>query len=517
MITRGSDQPGVILSNLINAVRHGVIILHGVLGLALITADVIVAAHITGQIFYCGDITSAGGDGKVVGIVGDGFYHIRPCIAVRHGPALDRVAVYRVPAAVLLFLEDHSKHQRIILLSEIDRFLRCFSLYAVCRIIQVYCAVHRSGYLWHGVSAGLPQVIAQQQKITIICFIKAQFHISGTSVAVWYFCLHQNQISFLIRCIDLLRSIRSISGIDLLEGNQAAVLLLEHKAAGPIGGTCGNDSTIRQLKFKLRAGDLGVILVHLDERTLRDVDQIELQGHIGVRIAPLQIEKVQGVGGIVGKGLFVPLDKSFFSGIPEHLFQGSGFGARRTAAFTPVDLDFSGREVDGQTGGVVYTAQVSHQHTVNEHPYIVIPGELVGYRFCTLCFIHMASILLNKPGGHVQAKVVVDGRILGVTRIHKLIFLIFIGNCLGLIGRLVEGEKLANGRGSSGDDSRIFVQDKRIVVLIIYRVILGAVIVEISILIYLQQIFHIFIAGLTIVLYIRIKQIGQRLVSVRSL
>ena len=56
------------------------------------------------------------------------------------------------------------------------------------------------------------------------------------------------------------------------------------------------------------------------------------------------------------------------------------------------------------------TAQVRHQHVVDEHPHIVITGEVVGD---FLSSRRLAALLLDKAGGHAQAKEVVQASIVG--------------------------------------------------------------------------------------------------------
>ena len=62
-----------------------------------------------------------------------------------------------------------------------------------------------------------------------------------------------------------------------------------------------------------------------------------------------------------------------------------------------IDNDRSSGEVDLQAEHIVDTAQVRHQHVVDEHPHIVITGEVVGDRVPSG---RHAALLLDKAGGH---------------------------------------------------------------------------------------------------------------------
>ena len=59
----------------------------------------------------------------------------------------------------------------------------------------------------------------------------------------------------------------------------------------------------RRIKGKSRVGHRIAQLVGLADQALRDLDHIEFEGHIGVIIAPLQIEKPQGMVGVIRKGI----------------------------------------------------------------------------------------------------------------------------------------------------------------------------------------------------------------------
>ena len=134
-------------------------------------------------------------------------------------------------------------------------------------------------------------------------------------------------------------------------------------------------------------------------------------------MAPLQIEKFQGVVGAVGEGVAFPVIRigSIFTRRRKHILQGRkaavilliidflaavvlviSLGVR-IVSLVVIDNDISGGEVDLQAEHIMDTAQVRHQHIVDEHPHIVITGEVVGDRVPSG---RLAVLLLDKAGGH---------------------------------------------------------------------------------------------------------------------
>ena len=98
-------------------------------------------------------------------------------------------------------------------------------------------------------------------------------------------------------------------------------------------------------------------------------DQVIFQLHMGVHIAPLQVEEIQGVAGIVRQG---PL--FFFQKLAE------GF-----SLFYAVYRNLAGKEIDLHRSRVMDAPQVRHQHAVYEHPYVVVPAEFIGDRLSGCC------------------------------------------------------------------------------------------------------------------------------------
>ena len=134
-------------------------------------------------------------------------------------------------------------------------------------------------------------------------------------------------------------------------------------------------------------------------------------------MAPLQIEKFQGVVGAVGEGVVVPVIRigSIFTRRRKYILQGRNVAVSlliidflaavvlvislgaSIVSLVVIDDDLSGGEVDLQAEHIMDTAQVRHQHIVDEHPHIVITGEVVGD---FLSSRRLAALLLDKAGGH---------------------------------------------------------------------------------------------------------------------
>ena len=118
---------------------------------------------------------------------------------------------------------------------------------------------------------------------------------------------------------------------------------------------------VGQIQLEARTGNPVTGLVHLDDRTLWNGNQIVLQAHVGLYISPLQVEEVQSVEGAVGQRIrVVPEDASQF-----------------LLLFHPVDGDVPVDEVDGHGGHIVDAAQVRHQRPVNEDPHVIVAAEFI--------------------------------------------------------------------------------------------------------------------------------------------
>ena len=128
-------------------------------------------------------------------------------------------------------------------------------------------------------------------------------------------------------------------------------------------------------------------------------DQVIFQLHVGVHIAPLQVEEIQGVAGIVRQGPLFSFQKL-----------AEGF-----SLFFIVYPNLAGREIDLHRSRVMDAPQVRHQHAVYKHPYVVVPAEFIGDRLS----VGFSAVQLNKAGRHMHAEIVVDGWICGAYRAHQ--------------------------------------------------------------------------------------------------
>ena len=258
----------------------------------------------------------------------------------------------------------------------------------------------------------------------------------------------------------------------------------------------------RKRKFGPRKGV--AVLVHLDDGALRDGYQVVFEREVGVRVAPLQIEEVQGVVGVVGQGI-AALDAQQ--------------GPELLALLCAVDLDYAGRKVDLDGSRVVDAAQVRHQHLVDKDPHVVVAGKLIGDRL-PLGFIHMAAVLLDKARGHVDAEIMVERRVGGVHGIHQGMISLLTGigalrRPIEIRGRVcrrcIEGEELADvAGGAAGAHARIFVQGEGVVVRVIDGIVLCAVKIVVSVFVHLQEPLRVFVARLPIHRDRRVEQICQR-------
>ncbi len=161
-----------------------------------------------------------------------------------------------------------------------------------------------------------------------------------------------------------------------------------------------------------------------------------------------------------------------------------------------VDLDLAGLEIDVQGRRIVDAAQVPHQHIVDKDPHIVVTGKLIGDGGAVRGAFHRAVGLLDKAGGHGDAEIVVDGRVVGGQILH--------------LAELIEGEELSPGRCPAGVHSRRIVDDKGIGAGIVLGKVLGTVVVIIALGVDLQKIPHPGIGRLALVGQVGVEQVGQR-------
>ena len=220
-------------------------------------------------------------------------------------------------------------------------------------------------------------------------------------------------------------------------------------------------------------------------------------------ITALQKEKLEGVVGIVGKGVAAKFFISVFSCCHKLFFNGT-FGSS-------IDRDVTSMKVDVKGGFVVDAAQIRYQHIVDEYPHIVVASKFISN---ILPLIISTTIFMHKAGLHRHTKVVVEliaGRIYAIIQLQGAVILypFIIGTHLFLA---LEGEKLSRIRIVSivAVDCWRIVQDKFVGFFIKPPIVLTSIVVVVTLIIDLQQIFYILKGYLARVSYIRIKQIAQR-------
>ena len=125
-------------------------------------------------------------------------------------------------------------------------------------------------------------------------------------------------------CIIFLRKFsKGDGGVALLIQNlQIAVLIGLARPDGLIALSDGEVVVTNGIQVKRNILHRIPDLIHLCDLALRNGRQVELQAQVGVCIAPLQIEKFQGVIGAVGEGVacsvVAPSHLAFLACGPEH-------------------------------------------------------------------------------------------------------------------------------------------------------------------------------------------------------
>ena len=120
----------------------------------------------------------------------------------------------------------------------------------------------------------------------------------------------------------------------------------------------------------------------------------------------------------------------------------------------------------------------------------------------------MPTLLLDKPGRHMHAEIVIDGWVCGGRLVHQSITLTIVLYCFGVRSGYVERKKLSHRRAAAGKHAGMCIQDKGIGVRIVGRIAFFAVIIVIAIAVHLQQSLNILIRCFPIMFNIWIKQIG---------
>ena len=253
----------------------------------------------------------------------------------------------------------------------------------------------------------------------------------------------------------------------LVEADVSAGVVVEDEAAAAVGRAGGqkaigalgvvDDVTLAGgrvrvfrggIEVKFHAVQAGAELVDLDAVGLGDVGEVKLHREVRIRAAALEIEELQRVIGVVGKGILVPI-----AGIVIAVF---GHDALQRADFLSVDNDIAADKVDGRCGLIVDAAEVGHEDAVDEDPDVVVTRKLEGHGAGVMLVTCLAAVALDKARGHGHPEIVVDGVAVRADG----------GLCQGIISveredglRVGEGEELAHDtRASAACDSPVVVE-----------------------------------------------------------
>ena len=131
------------------------------------------------------------------------------------------------------------------------------------------------------------------------------------------------------------------------------------------------------------------VLVELDDVGLGHRHEVELELHVGVGGAALQVEELEGVVGVVGEGVVFP---ARVAGLARLLVL-----ALQRAVVIVVYLNVARMKVDAQTRAVVNTADITHEDIIDEHPDVIIAGELEGH---VIIIVRQAALGLHESRGH---------------------------------------------------------------------------------------------------------------------
>ena len=312
-----------------------------------------------------------------------------------------------------------------------------------------------NGFLGGRISTGGPTVIfvVEQDGLHIFVF-QHKINALVVAIAVAVFVLLLENEVFDVALVQVVETDRDIVGI---AEDKLAFFVRGVEADGFVAGL---GILICTVAFRLPPGrierkrDIGkklAVLVDFDAAGFGDVGQVELHGQVGVGAAALEIEELQRVIRVVGQGIAAPKRRIRIN-LLHQLFER---GVRLS-----LHLYDAGGEVDGGGDLIMDAAEIGDENAVDEHPDIVVAGELEGHRLGAALGGH-AVIPLDKTRGHGHPKVVADPFTVGIETALKqrtvLLTLIDVGaarhgDCVAR--RVVEGEKLALWLGKIG----VFVQ-----------------------------------------------------------
>ena len=191
-ITRGIrvNAPGIFLRRIGKGRGACVVISDGILRRIFIHADMIVGSDIAGQVVNLDLICAAACQCKKIRAFLCRSQNTAPCAIRHHGPALQRIAVNRIPFAAFLFLEDNSKHHgRIHRIAARQRHLRI-------GILRRADDVGRSRRnLRHGICAVIPGAVGQKQHSPGCRPIEGKPDFPAGTVSRRHFRFHQHKVA----------------------------------------------------------------------------------------------------------------------------------------------------------------------------------------------------------------------------------------------------------------------------------------------------------------------------------
>ena len=364
---------GILRGGLIQRFGLSIIVGDGIggviqIGLILFLQPEVIVPHIAGaviQLRHVGAVAARRENEIVLGGVGLVVDHVQNGgnVAAAGGddvPAIKGVAGHDAPAVfggrrmhahAVQTPHDDGEHQA----AGADVFAAIWNLLSH-RVPQHDVGVGVNGLLGLGVGARLPLVvdIVEQKQIAVVV-LQMEIDIPHGLVAGAVAVLPQKQMlnALLVQFVQADGGVLAVVEDEpavraCLAASQNAVLIhalgfIHHiaglTALGELGGVEG----------KVHAGEGVAVLVDLHALGLRHMGQIELHGQIGVRAAPLQIEQLHGMVGVVGKGIAAPCP--LVRVILGHLLL-------QCPGRLPIDGDLAVVEVDGGGGLIVDTAKI---------------------------------------------------------------------------------------------------------------------------------------------------------------
>ena len=377
--------------------------------------------------------------------------------------------------------------------------------------IQLTCLIYLSDKA--GIGAGFPVVFHQQQVgsggssvLVALEPVVLEQHIPGAEAALRRTCLPQHIVG--VGAVVILgQGAYPVRPRD----QRLAVDFLPHRILS--GGLVVNGCIAVELggiQVKRSPLQRVAVLVHLDQLIAHRLHQVEGEGEVGVGVSPLQVEHLQLMLGVPRKGILVEHSGVCFTGRLKLGPQRGGDAGFSIGILGTLDGHRTGGKVDAHLHLIVDTAQVCHQHSIDEHPHIVVPGELE-YHGLGLGGAHAHHPVrgLLELHLHTQPQIVVDCIVEGVHIRHSQALggLVPVKDLL----RRVEGEELSIGRTAASLHRPAVVYPKYPVLLVKLRKILTAGVVVVAVGVHLKQSGDVLIALLARLGRVRVKEIGQAL------